>query len=264
MTILLAGAGIFWFFGGKKLGGNKIISERKQGNLMPFQEGKENSDWENVLLKASAYTDINASSSKAIDTNSEPLSETEKFSQDFFTRYLLAKQAFVGENLDDATKQNLINSAIADLDFSSPLYYKLSDLKISGDNSETAVRNYGTKLIAIVNLYNNPGPGDEISVFEEMVRKNNESMASQLDKSVIAYNGLIKDIMAVNIPSEIADQHLKLINSFVLFKKIAEKLRNYFSDPMAGFVALKQYQEAATNYTDSLAEINKFLSNKLK
>jgi hypothetical protein len=70
--------------------------------------------------------------------------------------------------------------------------------------------------------------------------------------------------MAVNIPSEIADQHLKLINSFVLFKKIAEKLRNYFSDPMAGFVALKQYQEAATNYTDSLAEINKFLSNKLK
>jgi hypothetical protein len=169
LIILLAGAGVFWLFGNKSLiKENKIVFE-KQGNLMPFQQNSANSDWEQVLERTSVYSSVdkNILSNQASSTDQESLSETEKFSQDFFTRYLLAKQAFAGENLDNTTKQSLINSAIADLDFSSPLYYKLSDLKISEDNSKTAVRNYGTKLIAIVNLYNNPGPGDEISVFED-------------------------------------------------------------------------------------------------
>jgi hypothetical protein len=97
-----------------------------------------------------------------------------------------------------------------------------------------------------------------------MIKNNDENMASQLDKSIAAYDGLRKETLAVVVPSEIKDQHLKLVNSFALFKNITEKLRNYFSDPLAGFVAAKQYQSAATDYVDSLAEINNFLKNKLK
>ena len=193
-----------------------------------------------------------------------PSSETEKFSQDFLTQYLVAKQTAGGNNLDTAAKDNLVNSLVASLNFSSSSDYKLSDLKISEDNSETAVRNYRNKLSSIVESYINPEPGDEISVFEEMIKKNDENMASQLDKSVATYDGLKKDTLAMIVPSEIKNQHLKLVNSFALFKNITEKLRNYFSDPLAGFVATKQYQKAATDYVDSLTEINNFLKNKLK
>ncbi|MCX6731384.1 MAG: hypothetical protein NTX55_00085 [Candidatus Parcubacteria bacterium] len=267
LIILLAGAGIFWLSGNGKLDGKNKIAFEKQGSLMPFQQNSDNSGWEEALQKVSAYSSVdkNILSNQASDTNSGQISETEKFSQDFLTQYLMAKQIAGGNNLDAATKDNLINSLINNVN-SVPVAptYKLSDIKISEDNSETAVRNYGNRLISIVKSYGNPAPGDEIEIFGNMIKNNNEDMASQLNKNVSMYDDLKKDILGLIVPSEIKDQHLKLLNSIVLFKDIAEKMRNYFKDPLAGFVAAKQYQRAATDYVDSLTEINKFLKDKLK
>jgi hypothetical protein len=160
LIILLLGAGVFWFYNNEKLGEkNKIIFE-KQGSLIPLQQNSGNSDWEQVLERTSAYSSVdkNLLSNQATDMGSEQINETEKFSQNFLSQYLLAKQITDGGNLNTAAKDNLVNSLIAGLDYSSSPAYKLSDLKISEDNSETAIRNYGNKLISIVRSYNDPAP----------------------------------------------------------------------------------------------------------
>jgi hypothetical protein len=266
LAILLLGAGAFWLSNNNFWRNGSMVFDKQQGVLMPFQQNSANSDWEQVLEKIGVYSgvDKNLLSNQTASADSQPINETEKLSQAFLTQYLLAKQNAGGNSLATSTKEDLINSLIAGIDLSSPAYYKLSDLKISDDNSQTAVRNYGNRLITIVKSYNNPAPGDEISVFEEMIKNNDESMTPQLDKSVSTYDGLRKDILSMVVPSEIKTQHLKLVNSFAFFKTITEKLRDYFTDPMAGFIAAKQYQTAATDYADSLTEINNFLKNKLK
>lgn len=298
LAIFLLGAGIFWLFKNKGLGDNKLVFE-KENNLVSglFQPDKRDSDsdgladWEESLWK----TDINNSDtdkdgtldgeevklgrnplepgpddiyspekfSEATNTDIEEITETEKFSRNFFSQYLTLKMAARGEELDATIKEGLVNSLMENINTGIPITpYSLSGLKISPNNSKEAALDYGNKLSLIFQSHTNPVPGDEILFFMEMLGKSDESMITRLDKSVALYESLIKDSLGLSVPSDIKDQHLKLLNSLVLLKEISIRFRDYFKDPLAGLAAMNQHQNAATDYVDSLTEINNYLKNK--
>lgn len=263
LIILLAGAGIFWLAEGKKLGKENKIVFQKQGSPSIFQQNKENSDWEQVLLKAGVYIGVNASSSETIDTNSESISETEKLSQQFLSQYLIAKQVAGGGNLDETTKQDLINSLAQNInsDISVSLY-TLSDIKISSDNSREAIKNYGNQLGLILKNHINPPPSFEILVFGDMVENNDQTDIEQLEESIKNYEGLIKDCLGLTASSALKDSHLKLINSFVYLKEITARFKNFFNDPIASLAGLKDYQTALTNFTSAVTTINNYFKNQ--
>ena len=296
LAVLFLIAGIFWVVKNGKPK-EKTIFQKKDSLISAFlQQNRKDSDndglmdWEEVLWKTDLnnpdtdkdgtldgeevklgrnpamagpddfYSPENFSSETS--TSSEPLSETEKFSRDFISQYLAAKQ-IAGGNLDETTKQGLLNSLEKNIDTSiPPPVFKISDIKISTDNSKQAIKNYANQLSAILMKYVNPPPSAEIYIFKEMADKKDQSWVEELKKNVLTYEGLKKDCLDLAVPSELKIQHLNLVNSFALLKGITEKFQNYFTDPLGSFVALQQYSTASTDLADSIIQIRNYLKNK--
>jgi hypothetical protein len=263
LIILLLGAGAFWFYNGGKLGGGGKITFEKQGSLMPFQQNSANSDWEQVLERTSVYSEVNKNllSNQTASADTQPVNETDKFSQNFLSQFFTAFQT-TGGNIDDTTKQNLIDSLEKSIDTNiPPPVYKISDIKISSDDKESIMK-YGSQLSAVLSKYTDPPPSEEVYIFEDMVQKKDKSLTDELVKSVLTYEGLTKDSLALAVPPEIKIQHLKLINTFVRLKGITEKFQNYFNDPLGGAVAIKQYTVVAQDLIDSVTGIRNYLKSK--
>lgn len=297
LIILLLIAGIFWVAKNSEPK-EKVVFQKQEGLVSAFlQQNRKDSDndsladWEEVLWKTDPnnpdtdgdgtsdgeevrlgrdplkkgpndlYTSEDFYKNQVASTGQEPLSETEKFSRDFISQYLILKQA-AGGNLDEATKQGLVNSLTENINLSASIsLLTLSDIKISPDNSKEAIRNYGNQLGSILQKHINPAPGMELVILKEVAEKKDESKLMELEGSVKTYDGLAKDCLSLATPSAIKDFHLKLINSFISLKDITSNLQKLFIDPLASLAGLKQYQGAQTDMVNTLIEINNYFKN---
>lgn len=185
---------------------------------------------------------------------------TESISKDILSRYLAVKQ-LKGKNLDKATKEKLVSSLLSDInDFSRDKSYKISDVKISEDNSRMALRNYGNRIGSVVEKYSefNPAPEPELKVFKESVETNNEAGLKKLDANVNAYGNLATGLMEMEVPSNIKELHLNLANSFLRMRDIIAKLRNFFQDSLGALMALKKYPSAGEEMFNALLSVNNY------
>jgi hypothetical protein len=192
-----------------------------------------------------------------------PSSETEKFSQDFLTQYLVAKQTAGGNNLDTAAKDNLVNSLVNSVN-SAPvvLVYKISDIKTSGDNSNETLKNYGNRIGEIFKSHLNPEPGTEIYTFRDAVKNNDQNKFEELGKNVKNYQELVNDCLNLVAPSAVKDNHLQLVNNLALLRDITSKFQNFPNDPVGSMVGIEQYPEAYVNLAASLAKTDAHFKNK--
>jgi len=263
LAILLLGAGAFWL-SQNKITGNKIVFEKGQGVLMPLQQNNSNSDWEQVLERTSIYSgvDKNLLSNQVASADSQPVNETEKFSQNFLSKYLAAIQTTNG-NLDDAAKQNIIDSMEKSIDTSAPApAYKFSDLNILDNNSNEALKNYGNKLGTIFKNHLNPEPGTEVYTFRDAVKNNDQNKFEELGKSAENYQKLFNDCLILAAPSAIKDNHLQLVNNLKFLKDITLKLQNFPNDPVGSMTGINQYADAYVNFAASLVKTDNYFKSK--
>jgi len=158
---------------------------------------------------------------------------TAVYAKKFLTSYLLLKQA-KGE-LTAEDKNQLVESFMADI---KPLKvedkYKLSDLKITQDNSKEAVKKYAEEIKKVfINkdyfFLNNQ------AVFEVLLKKlkNKDSdfspEVSVLGSSANLYDWFVKKMAEIDtIPSDIANKHNELMNGL---DGIAIAIRNMAKAP---------------------------------
>ncbi len=300
LIILLLGAGSFWLLKDRDWqGSNKFVFEREK-DLTPvlFQQNNKDSDndglsdWEEVLWKTNPNnpdTDGDGTTDgEEIKQGRDPLkpgpndkysaenfaaatstalvgtadsNETEKLSQEFISQYL-AYKVQGGASLDQASKDKLITSLLNGLDLEIIPPYTIGSIKISTDNSQESLKNYASQLEIILSKYVNPPPSMEVYIFKDMVDKKDESMVKELDKSVATYEGLRKDCLNLTAPSDLKNQHLKLVNSFALLKGISEKFSNHFNDPLGSLIAFEQYPTVAMDMANSVIDIRNYLKSK--
>ena len=188
----------------------------------------------------------------------DQLSATEKLSRDFLSQYLSAK-ALMGGNLDESTKENLINSFSSNINLNiSSRIYNLSDIKISSDNSKEAIQNYGNQLGAIIKKYSEPAPEMELIVFKRAIESDDPAELKKLDKNINAYDSMTKEFVNLTVPSGAKEIHLNLVNSFVHIKEIISNLQNFFQDPVGSLMALNQYQDTSKAMSDALTATDNY------
>ncbi len=207
-----------------------------------------------------AFPGKNVASSSS---NSGQTSLTGSISKDLLSRYLMAKRSSGGK-IDELTKKRLIDSILSDAnsDISGKIY-KISDIKISQNNSKKALKIYGNQLGATMEKYNGPySPETEIIYFKEAIEKNDKNGFAKLDKNISTYKNIIKDFLAIKVPSDLASQHLVLINALSKFMEITKYLKNYPQDSIGALMSLKQYYGNQRKFVNSVTFIFDNLRNK--
>jgi hypothetical protein len=214
-------------------------------------------NWEKTLSTSVSGSWGNSTSSSA--TSSAPLTPTDVFSHDFFTRYAQAKNS--GADLTDPNVQQ----AIADKVLSDgtvlqkPHIYTQSDLKISSDNSSAAIKTYGNAAGLVFAEYFIKHQ-NEMDIIQSSLNDNNPTELKQLDPIIAEYQGLMQGELAVTVPASVASFHLALVNAFSELTFADQSFEKTFSDGLTSLNGLGSYQQGASDLNDALNGIETYLA----
>lgn len=191
----------------------------------------------------------------------ENLTETDKFSREFFSTVVSLNQAGA---IDTATVDKL-GSTLADgvLNSAPRKVFTTKDFKTSSDD-KNSIQIYGDALASIFNKHAiNINASD---VLEEAIAENGEvnmEVLNKLDPIIKNFNEIINEISKINVPPYFLSIHLQTINGF---EKLAENLTDIKlieEDPLVAMSAMSQYPKNNEELQNYINELNQKGKEKL-
>jgi len=196
-----------------------------------------------------------------IDQNKdeEGLTETEKFSREFFASYVAMKEAGTLDasainNFSSALGQKIVNPDLID-------QYSLKDLKTNTDNTVASKTKYYQSVKKLFDKYKGQGIGDELNIVDNQITSSaNTKNQDKLTPIAKAYQDFASDVLKVSVPSDLQNEHLKIINSANNTGISVLGMVKIINDPIVGLSGLSQYQK----YSDDLITAVGDLETKIK
>ncbi len=219
-------------------------------------------DWQKALSSAfgtsSAWTD-NADQSSS-DTADATLTPTDIFGEDLFSKYAQYEQA--GADLTDPdTQQQFVGDVMADGTYiPTPKTYDISSLKMSADNSVTAITAYSTSLQTIFENDLGARQQDELTIVQESLDNNDPSILKQLDPTIASYTLLLKDLLAMRVPANMADMHINLVNALSELLFADQGFTQTYTDGLTSIQGLSEYKNGAQDFSDALTAIIQYFN----
>jgi hypothetical protein len=201
----------------------------------------------------------NAFTKQELSDSSDGLTETEKFSQEFFREYLSLKNS--GISFDDEGVQDFFLSSTlekAQIAGSSNVYTS-DDINIIYDNSREAVRAYGNAMGNIISKYSVEKENEAV-ILKNAVETNSKKELEKLDPIIVAYKDHIRDFLTVSVPQNAVGVHLRLINSFSSLAYTIEGMRVVFEDPLTTLNSIAVYQSDVQELADSFIDSNEYFN----
>jgi hypothetical protein len=256
LIVLLAGGG-FWFSKKRGTKNNPLFPKDKSSSSANFGQGEKN--WEEVLWEiASSSPGINAKMFSDADSSggNGGLTKTDLLARDFISSYLALKQS---GNLSPENKQKLTESFLAGIEQEKlPDKYQLPDLKIIEDNSNEALKNYGSEVLKIINKYQARGEESEITIINEALQRNDGAELQKLDLNINLYKEVSQELLTIKAPRNMSDYHLELINGIYNLADALTNVQSTFKDPVTGVIGIKQYQKEYLRISNALQIISKY------
>jgi len=187
--------------------------------------------------------------------NEEGLTETEKFSREFFAAYVAMKasgtvDANTINNFSSALGQKIVTPNLVD-------FYSLKDIKTSNDNTEKAKIAYYKTIKTAFEKYKAKGIGDELALVENT--QNNPNIGSENEAKLVliaqAYKDFANEVIKTTVPSNLSTEHLKIANSANNTSISVGGMTKIIADPIAGLSGVSQYQEYSDNLVKAVGEL---------
>lgn len=191
-------------------------------------------DWQESF--ALGTIDLNASTTNATTTRTGLLASA------------LAYELISGEgNTDDVLAKLSGDLATESLD----TQYTEADIKITTDNGQEAWRKYGNQVAAIANAYPLPAnTPNEVEILHQAFLRNDPTILAQLDPAIAAYDAMVKDMLALPVPSSLTKEHLSLINVYVALLNDLKAFRQAYEDSLPAVLRFRRYPaDAGALYT---------------
>jgi len=189
---------------------------------------------------------------------------TDESAKQLLTEYIKAKQNNTKVN-EDALIASILESNSSEkiqeeIKFTE---YKISDLKISSDNSAKSLKKYGNDLgkVSVDNI-KDPSLGSELEILTNAASLDKESELIKLNPIVSYYKNLISELLNVRVPSELSEKHLEIINLFSKILSSVDNLKNFLNDPVRGIYTLSNYANYTIELKDALKKIDIYLKSK--
>lgn len=205
-----------------------------------------------------------------LKSNDENLTETDKFSREFFATVATLNQ---NEAMDQATVDKLSSSLAEHIQNSPPRkVFVLSDIKVINNDSVQATKNYSDTLD---NIYKNqPVNYTVIDVLRKFIIDENNATAeagqvdvsvlSELDPIIEKTNKIIDGMIKMDVPKRFSLLHLSVINGFERSVENLNDIKLYDSDVIVALSAISQYEKNTTILESSGEELLNIIKQKLK
>ena len=223
-------------------------------NRNPLKAGPDDkiSDKEDLVAQEKAVSD------------SKQNTLTASYARKFLTDYMTLKKQ-KGE-LSDLDKENLVRSFMDSLE---PLAvadeYGAVDIKISSDAND-AVKKYASEIKKIF-IDDEQGLINDTATFEFLFKSIKEGSpdfqkyVEGLNYSVSKYEELIKKLLALIVPKELAGNHLEAINGFNNVKFAIKNMTLASSDPVKSMMGKKLYDTEIIKVYNALNNMQSVFSD---
>lgn len=150
-------------------------------------------------------------------------------------------------NMMEFQTSDLVDNALSQALAKSPQLYLLpaipdSEIKISQDISEQAVKDYSSKVMAILNNNFSLEKGFTLSELEAVLQAIQTKDFSQVDKYIKGYKDSYLSIKEIPVPSTWKEIHKKHLSLILGSANIFEATKLIDEDPLKATLALQQYK----------------------
>ncbi len=205
----------------------------------------------NDLLDRETVTEKTTAGSKA-----RPLTLSEQIARELFAQYMTAKQSgqpFTAQN----EKEILLHFFNNPPPLVAATRYDEKDL-IAG----ASLHDYGNGVAAILLKYSDKTGENELLTLQAAVDAEDAAKLEKLAARRTAYQGAVKDLLALPTPPEIKILHLNLINAITAMEKGVAGMQLIFADPVKSLETIGQYPQGLDSFYASVGAIGRLLLDK--
>lgn len=132
--------------------------------------------------------------------------------------------------------------------------YEIKDIIITENNNENSIREYKKQLREMGKKYEDTYE-NEITVVNNTLITENSQELEKLNAAISTYKNMIKDLLTITTPSNLAQTHLNIINTYSALIDSVEKMKEILKDPIIGIAGILQYQRDSKNLIIIAAEL---------
>lgn len=189
------------------------------------------------------------------------LTETEKFSREFFTAYTALKTSGQVEgnainNFSHALGQKMVNPTLINR-------YFQDEVKINKTDNKTSRDKYYNTLKTLFGTYSEAGIGDELDIVSSgLISSEKTGVTNDYAELLLiaeAYQGFGAEVMKVSVPQSLTDYHLRIANSANNTGVSVSNMTKIVTDPVTGLSGLSQYQQYSDDLINAVDDLEKAL-----
>jgi hypothetical protein len=205
------------------------------------------------------------------------LSETDKMGRMLFSQYLATKKA--DQALTESDIAGIIQNTIAEMPDVSFKQYTLKNILISQGTSQEEIKKYANDLaeVILVGLFNDGFAKQdydfygiaEIENLMLIMEETSDTMDTRqafndLEPIINKYDLLVKNLLIVSVPKDLANDHLNFVNAFELIHDNLLQIRMSENNIVVLPQLLVSYPNNISNFWDVIeATGNIFVRNKI-
>lgn len=186
----------------------------------------------------------------------KPLTTSDQFSRDLFTRYVSIKQTGSGDPADYNNYADLVQSYIdKEATALSAKTHSAADFKVVAKETAADIHLYGNEFGALFVTDKMPDLENELVVLNRATENQNPTELVKLDKNIAAYEEILNGLLKISVPESFLPDHLTLANAVETIILGIKSMKLSFSDPLKAAAGLKNYPDAAGNILPLLRNI---------
>ena len=219
---------------------------------------------DNVAIeKLKAVQGVNIKTGSPTTTGStENLTETDKFSREFFSTVAALNQS---GSMDQATMDKLSTSLAERIQNTTPRkVYTLADIKIAPKDDLASAKIYNNALDDIYKKY--PVSGNALDILQRFIIDENNVDSSVLPELVpitTQTSKIITELVKISVPQSLASLHLDFINGLQRTVENLDDITLYDTDVILALSGISQYPKNAETLKTANGNLINAINQKL-
>ena len=182
---------------------------------------------------------------------------TAAFAKTFFALFVKAKQASGGADLSESELQKVSDEALSSLSVFmdvAPDFKSAKDIKVSGSGAD-ALREFAVNAEAILLKNTSMATTSEINYLKRVVEDGDATALPYISAIAKVYRDSAIGLAVLPAPTELAGDHLALVNAMMRMSQITADFAKVNDDPLTTILALKQYPQAVLNLGNTFIRV---------
>ncbi len=194
-------------------------------------------------------------------SSTESTRVTDRFSQEFFLRYLEEKRA-AGGTLGPAEQQKIIEGLIEGKNL-TPEYrlHTSTELRLIEGGGAGTLKKYGDDM-GVALIRNIKNSEDIIEILDRVITKNDPEELKKIADYAESFEAIIKESILVSVPKEAVIIQLDILNSYERIYENLKGMSALYNDPILALAHIKEYTTSAEALTGALYSLASFFDAK--